>query len=165
MVVRLADLPGVPDAALAWPDGDGDGLPESSSVAGASPNSEPRVADHASTAEVRFPAAEWRRFRSHLEVAAMVLRDSGRGKLMADMRGWPMRCLRVARLWSFRDFRVELNPGFLEDGRVHYEIHTLKIRRFPRAILDHELVAVLTAEEVQDRQVIGAHLATWLEVP
>lgn len=79
--------------------------------------------------EVRFPIADTERFERDLQVAKeVVVRARGLvgGTVLGGMRGFPAVRLRRRSGLRTTELRIMLNPQYLRDGVVHYEVRLVR---------------------------------------
>ena len=119
--------------------------------------------------EVRFSAAEIAQFErdlAHLDYELRsIAREYGCKYYNAAGRGWPGR--RVRRRLGLRTYEIRLilNPNYLHDQQVFYELREQWMYDFGELLtklLSHHELAVFTSEDLVDivraRQLIVMHL-------
>jgi hypothetical protein len=76
-----------------------------------------------------FSVQEWMTFQALLvpsEVAMQSCAPSLRGKVLRDLRNdWPARRLQLRKRGRIGELRIELNPKFLEDRLVRFDVRTV----------------------------------------
>lgn len=116
-------------------------------------------------ANVLLPGETWSESQSHLCASDRVMRSLAakyRGlRFLANIReSWPARRLQKRTLFKVKEVRLMLNPNFLVDGRVHYELHEIEgigIFGYGKLTLFRKLVEY-SVDKVTDVDFVGADI-------
>ena len=81
-------------------------------------------------ADVLLPGETWSESQSHLRAFDGTMRSLAANyglRFVENIRkSWPARRLQKRTLFKVKEVRLMLNPNFLVDGRVHYELHEIE---------------------------------------
>lgn len=125
------------------------------------------------TAEIVFSSDEGQRFERDLARIDRQLRALAREfactYYTTGGRGWPGRRLRRRRGLRTYELKLILNPNYLDDERLFYELREQWMYDFGEILtkmLSHRLIATFEAEDLHGETLAGVaarHLASALE--
>lgn len=103
-----------------------------------------------------FGSHSWNDFQTQLGAADTLMRELSlkhRLRFLSNIRGeWPARRLRRRRFFKTYELRLMLNPAFLQDQSIHYELREhvmIDLAELYVKQLRHRLIAKYTSDEVQ----------------
>lgn len=107
--------------------------------------------------EYHFSIDDWIAFQKQLvsiDVIMGILSQKYKMRLIKNIRGeWPGRTLRKRKLFKVSDIRIALNPNYLQDNKIFYELSTVEFINLGglySKFLTREKIAEYSVDEINN---------------